>query len=697
MGKNIWSIENRHFIYLLGCVLFISSIVLPPCHPVMAADDEEQEKPRLIVAYDPQLPPFHYDQAGLPHGFAVDLLDTMAKRMEYQLIWRPMNRRQSLEALQNDEVDLVMSMNYMAELENQFAFTEPYFVTTAAIVLPASETSIQNLLDLSEKVVALQAETPEFDLLKNIRRVRYHWTGYTADALKLLERQRADAFFGNAAVARYMLEQEGRLNQYRFVESHFLPLEMSIALRKDEQRLLNHLNEALRWMQMDGTYQQLYQRWFNDQQAQLARQIRQLLWLLAGLSVLIAVITIGGLYWNRMLQLEVNKKTRQLQLANASLEKQIRETKNSQRFKEQILDSSPRAIITCDRDGNITSINNVAMDFLGLAARPLGQHYTAFPLFEQLLDDAFSAVIDEGKRFLGREIAVAIPSVLPPEQTKASHLRYNIYPLYDFEHQINGLILSFEDITEELKMRASLFEQEKNRTLNQLVAGIAHEIRNPLTSIKTFAELLPQKAHIPAFQQAMVYHVPREIDRLNQLIENLIDYAKPRKMTRKPLEVESLVHSCLVLFENTIQEKGIQLVCDIPPGLWIHADTNALKQVLINLILNAIEALEQKITTSSPDRPLTLSIRAKAEGDTIHLLVEDEGIGMDEPSRQRAFEPFFTTKANGTGLGLALSRQLIRENDGELLLQSDPQWGTRIEIIIPKGERPDEKNLDHRR
>jgi len=147
------------------------------------------------------------------------------------------------------------------------------------------------------------------------------------------------------------------------------------------------------------------------------------------------------------------------------------------------------------------------MAFLGRTDRPLAQHYSAFPLFARLLDDTFAAVIDEGRRFLGREIAVDMPSA-STAPAKTVHLRYYIYPLYDVEQRIDGLILSFEDITEELKMRASLFEQEKNRTLNQLVAGLAHEIRNPLTAIKTFAELLPQKGHVPAFQQAIAYQSP---------------------------------------------------------------------------------------------------------------------------------------------------------------------------------------------
>src|SRR5690606_5966030 len=136
-----------------------------------------------------------------------------------------------------------------------------------------------------------------------------------------------------------------------------------------------------------------------------------------------------------------------------------------------------------------------------------------------------------------------------------------------------------------------------------------------------------------------------------------------------------------------------QLVWDIPPGLWVHTDANAVKQVLINLLLNAVDALEQRRRQTPAEQPLTLTISAAEEASTIRLVVEDNGVGMDELSRQRAFEPFFTTKPHGTGLGLALSRQLIRENDGDLLLDSAPERGTRVIITLPKGARTDEASF----
>ncbi len=684
-------------LFTLSMLILLTGIM--PASPASGNKGDVPEKKPLRVAYDPELPPFHFSENGVPRGFSIDLLQAIAEREGYTLFWRPLNRRQSIEALHQQEIDLILGINFMADLDEAMAFTEPYFLSSIALIVPTSQKTINSIMDLSEKVVALQAGTPEFDFLKNIRRVRFHLASTQVDALKLLERQRADAYLGNRTVAEYLLGKGHLTGQYRLVENYPLPLEMSMAVRKEEQSLLQSLNRGLRLTQIDGTYQVLHNRWFDDTQAQLSRRIQQLIRLLVGISILTALVLVGGLYWNRILQQEVSKKTQQLRLVNQSLQEQIRETKNNQQFKEQILDSSPRGLITCDKEGTITSINAVAMDLLGLAARPVGKHYTAFPLCHQLLAGSFQSVIQSGKRYLGQE------TTFTPSHTEARHpanktvdLRYSIYPLYDFEHQIIGIILSFEDITEEKKMRASLFEQEKNRALNQLVAGIAHEIRNPLTSIKTFAELLPRKAHQPAFQQEIAFHVPREIDRLNQLIENLIDYARPRKMIRVPIEVASLIHSCLILFQTIIQDKGFHLVQEIEPNLWIEADPSALKQVLINLMLNAIEAMEERAlrATAQPEQPLTLTIQAYAEDASVHIQVMDEGIGMDKQSKEMALHPFFTTKPGGTGLGLTLSQQLVQENGGKLFLESIPRTGTQVTVIFPKGGKRDEENADYR-
>lgn len=268
----------------------------------------------LRVAYDPELPPFTFLEDGAPKGFAVDLLEAIAKEEGYDLTWRPLNRRQSIEALDEQKIDVILGINFMADLDEDMAFSEPYFHSSIALIVPKSQQTIQSITDLSEKVVAVQADTLEFDFLKNIRRVRPHLTSTQVDALQLLAIERAQAYVGNRTVAEYLLNRSPWTGKYRLVESYFLPLEMAMGVHQDNYILLQSLNRGLRLTQMDGTYQQLYNRWFDDTQVALSRRIHQLINMLIGLSMMSILILVGGLYWNRLLQKEVNKKTWELRM-----------------------------------------------------------------------------------------------------------------------------------------------------------------------------------------------------------------------------------------------------------------------------------------------------------------------------------------------------------------------------------------------
>lgn len=234
-------------------------------------------------------------------------------------------------------------------------------------------------------------------------------------------------------------------------------------------------------------------------------------------------------------------------------------------------------------------------------------------------------------------------------------------------------------------VREQLYEQEKSRALTQLVAGLAHEIRNPLTSIKTFVQLIPHKWRNERFQQELVTHVPKEIERLNQLIENLMDYTKPRQMKRSRVDVAHLIESTLVLFKNAVEQKGFRIELQLEPSLMIYADGGQVKQVLINLLLNALEALEAKQQEEeTAEGDLGVKIQTFEEKDAVVIQMIDEGIGMTEEEMQKAVEPFYTTKPKGTGLGLSLSKQYVQENNGSLTIHSFKRQGTTVTLRFRK-------------
>lgn len=669
-------------------VVFICLLLLPhngSVELIEASSDGEilNITEPLRVGFDPELPPFQYKGNDIYTGFNIEILNTIATNEGIEIQYIPMNMEQSINALRQKDIDIILGISYSADLIADMEFTERFFTSSVGLLVAQDNKQIENISDLSEKIVALQRGTVEYDFLRNIRRIKYNATSNQSNAFELLMLGRSDAFVGNRQTAEYLLQERGLSNKYTFAENYVLPLEYSMAVHKQDYALLNYLNHGLQSIKVEGTYSAVYDYWFSSAESNLKKRLQTLIQIFIVVLAIASTLILLGIRWNRQLQKEVDKKTKDLKMVNQSLANQVQKTKNSDQFKEQILDSSPGGVMTCDRQGQITSFNPEAVKIAGIKSKPIGLNFSEISIIAQLLKGKIDKVLQEGTLFLGTE------QTLTRAGGEDFYIRYNVYPLYDFEKKIIGTILSFEDITEEKKLREQLFSQEKSQALSQLVAGVAHEIRNPLTSIKTFVELIPSKLNSLQFQKELSTHVPKEIERLNKLVEELIDYAKPTNAHKETIEVVELISTCSILFQQMIQNKGIKLETQLEKGMLIEADPNQLKQVIINIILNGIEAIEDKIKRLKNNRDvlsgeLQLTIKAWQEGESVYIQIIDQGIGMTVEETRRAFDPFYTTKAKGTGLGLALSKQFIQENKGELKLESKLGQGTKITLCFNK-------------
>ncbi|MEG1777835.1 MAG: ATP-binding protein, partial [Angelakisella sp.] len=178
--------------------------------------------------------------------------------------------------------------------------------------------------------------------------------------------------------------------------------------------------------------------------------------------------------------------------------------------------------------------------------------------------------------------------------------------------------------------------------------------------------------------------VPSEVDRINKLVESLINYAKPTKGIIEKVDVKTAINECLYLTNTIVKQGRIRVNIDTAEGLCIEADKNQIKQIFINNIMNSIESMEKKLKLMSPDADeyLSLNISANEKDGKIIICIRDEGMGMSAKEISRCTEPFFTTKSTGTGLGMSLSKHFIEENKGDLLSESREQEYTLITIIF---------------
>jgi signal transduction histidine kinase len=230
-----------------------------------------------------------------------------------------------------------------------------------------------------------------------------------------------------------------------------------------------------------------------------------------------------------------------------------------------------------------------------------------------------------------------------------------------------------------------LFQSEKLAALGKLSAGIAHEIRNPLTSIKILIHSLVDEQATETSREKDLAVIEGEIERVNKIIRQFLDFARPRPPSLEPREVRAILEETLALLVYEMEAQKISLersyAPDIPP---VPMDREQMKQVFLNLLLNAIQAMER-------GGNLRVAIRWKPapSGDggrsVAEIAVQDTGPGMAEDIRSRIFEPFFSTKEEGIGLGLPIAQRIVEEHGGQIRVESRVGEGTVFTIILPLG------------
>lgn len=265
-----------------------------------------------------------------------------------------------------------------------------------------------------------------------------------------------------------------------------------------------------------------------------------------------------------------------------------------------------------------------------------------------------------------------------------------------------GAMALLYDMTQMKRLERNVQRADRLTSIGMLAAGMAHEIKNPLVSIKTFAQLLNSRFEDPEFREAFVELVPHEVDRIDSIVSRLLDFARPNtprqsgsepkrgQSVHEPLDVPAVLRKVLALLENQIERTGISVETLWPDrALYIVGDAQQMHQVFLNLMLNAIDAMRE-----SPERRLRLVVRREylkplhagpAQPNTEHLaiVVEDTGCGIDEDHLDQLFTPFFTTKEHGSGLGLAVVHGIIAEHGGQVDAEIVPRGGARFTVLLP--------------
>lgn len=356
-----------------------------------------------------------------------------------------------------------------------------------------------------------------------------------------------------------------------------------------------------------------------------------------------------------------------------SLAQSYRATKASlsriKAFSDNLVENMPIGLIAINDQRKIASFNHVAEFTLGLSAEKLIGQDAVKVLPVELLQQIDT--LDAGSSLIEKEIKCST------QKGKRIPLEVGAQSLRDADGNLFGYVLLFKDLSEIRALRREIARNQRLASVGRLAAGVAHEIRNPLSSIKGLATYFKERYQDKLDDQQIANIMIQEVDRLNRVVGQLLDFARPIKISKKPISMQALIEDSLKLVERQASEKNIKIETRFPSQMdTVSVDPDRINQVLLNLYLNAIDSMDE-------GGRLAIRIPNSEQKHNTEIKIMDDGTGISREDLAHIFDPYFTTKATGTGLGLAIVHNIVDAHGGKVMVESHPGRGTTFTIRLP--------------
>jgi two-component system sensor histidine kinase HydH len=362
----------------------------------------------------------------------------------------------------------------------------------------------------------------------------------------------------------------------------------------------------------------------------------------------------------------------------------VRRTLDEMRtYTRNVLESMANGLITVDRSLRIATYNPNALEILRKTKDELDGKLVSEIL---PLEDEIRQVLSDAESILEKEVKIN------GEGKGKSFLALTVSPLKDQESsRPKGAVVILRDMTIIRELEQEVITSEKFAALGRLSAGVAHEIRNPLNSIKGFIQYFQKKLALEPEDYRYTDLMLTEVDRLNRVISKLLAYSKPREPRLTIRSAEEIVDHCVRVVEREARESGVEIIVEPsdPELPLVMVDSDQMTQVFLNILINAIEA------TPSGEK-VSIALVGTHNG-RLQVVTSDNGKGIPRENIDKLFDPFFSTKKKGTGLGLAIVKSIIEGHGGDIDVESDPGKGTKFIVTLNPYVLPEEVSDDMER
>jgi len=348
-----------------------------------------------------------------------------------------------------------------------------------------------------------------------------------------------------------------------------------------------------------------------------------------------------------------------------------------QEFARRLVDNFPDLILVLDTAAHYTYVSPRCKEVLGYDVEELQDMEFGGRMHPEDLPAALTLYRDI---VAGKQTFASLEVRVRHKQGDWRRVRFNFSPLCNEKGEIEGVVLSGRDVTDLKRLEEQLIQAEKLAAMGQMLAGVAHELNNPLTAILGVTELLREREGTDDSSKRQLDLTHRQARRAARIVQNLLEFSRPASPQKRPLDVNSLLERTLQLHEHSLRRNNIAVDFRPQPDLpGVIGDANQLIQVFLNLVTNAEQAIQEIRDTGR------IQIRPSHNDNRVMITVQDDGIGIRAEALPRIFDPFYTTKrpGGGTGLGLSICMSIIREHGGNIEAETLPAGGSAFTIYLP--------------
>ncbi len=366
-----------------------------------------------------------------------------------------------------------------------------------------------------------------------------------------------------------------------------------------------------------------------------------------------------------------------LEETNLELRKRVEEKDQISNYLNNILESLSGGVVVVNPEGDITLFNHAAEAITGRTQEEvIFQPYADIIGLDAGREQSVLHTLESGKGLSSQE------KELKRADGHNIPLGFSTSLVRDNEGHVLGAVEVFNDLTEVKRLEAELQRVHTLAALGKMAATVAHEIRNPLGGIAGFAALLERDLEGEDPRRRLVHKITEGVARLNRIVTSLLNYTRPLKLNRHPVDLAHMVEEAAAFFEIDPERKreNISIRRHFPDAPTVCAiDPEQFQQIVLNLLQNATQAMPE-----GGQIDIEIAVELIADQNRALLRIRDTGMGMDAEVQEKLFTPFFTTKEDGTGLGLVTSKKIIDAHGGAIQVESEPGHGTCFTISLPQ-------------